>query len=527
MVALVHAKATLLYSIKSTNRAAEAFEEAVLMMTGRSQGGIRALVQKIQAILRLDQATLYGSPEAVPQDPVRSILLLPTRAKLTASLLFAGSGDNMPGLRYISDPLKRRNAVFTTSNSLLSLAKIFQDSMSTGSNGAVGGGSFAVADILALYYLSLSLHESPSTANNVGILLAGVQQPAQARVKASLQQQLQQQQQQPSLQGAGATGAGSGIDYAQYYKYGLMLDPGHVHLLTNYGSLLKDVGMLDAAIQKYEQAVARDPKFDIALTNLANTVKDRGRIKDAISYYRRAVDVNPAFAEAVCGLSTALSSVCDWKRRGGVFLEGGRYDRWHVDDNGELQDARLTRRSSGVMQQVADIVKKQLDDAACWGSGVLQAAVMDLLTDRMLAGSGATLEEVQMQLLSWSGRRWEGSQVVRYVERVTRAKMRQWYLDRHGRRMASPAAAYLRPRLPAALTVPTAPTVLPFHTFTCPLTARDIRTISQRNALRISCTTLKSTWLPDTVYPPPRPPAPHLNVGYVSSDFNNHPLAHL
>jgi hypothetical protein len=29
------------------------------------------------------------------------------------------------------------------------------------------------------------------------------------------------------------------------------------------------------------------------------------------------------------------------------------------------------------------------------------------------------------------------------------------------------------------------------------------------------------------VYPPPPPPNPCLNIGYVSSDFNNHPLAHL
>jgi hypothetical protein len=51
--------------------------------------------------------------------------------------------------------------------------------------------------------------------------------------------------------------------------------------------------------------------------------------------------------------------------------------------------------------------------------------------------------------------------------------------------------------------------------------------ISERNALRISCSTLRSPWLPATVYEPPKPPSPQLNVGYVSSDFNNHPLAHL
>ncbi len=51
--------------------------------------------------------------------------------------------------------------------------------------------------------------------------------------------------------------------------------------------------------------------------------------------------------------------------------------------------------------------------------------------------------------------------------------------------------------------------------------------ISQRNGLRISFSTLRSPWIPATVYEPPDPPSPYLNVGYVSSDFNNHPLAHL
>jgi len=59
------------------------------------------------------------------------------------------------------------------------------------------------------------------------------------------------------------------------------------------------------------------------------------------------------------------------------------------------------------------------------------------------------------------------------------------------------------------------------------MSAKQIRLISQRNGLRISISTLRSPWLPKQVYPPPKPPAPYLKVGYVSSDFNNHPLAHL
>ncbi|KAG9973514.1 UDP-N-ACETYLGLUCOSAMINE--peptide N-ACETYLGLUCOSAMINYLtransferase, partial [Aureobasidium melanogenum] len=68
---------------------------------------------------------------------------------------------------------------------------------------------------------------------------------------------------------------------------------------------------------------------------------------------------------------------------------------------------------------------------------------------------------------------------------------------------------------------------LPFHTFTCPVSAKQVRLISERNGYRISALTLRMPWLPADVYPPPAPPSPQLKVGYISSDFNNHPLAHL
>ncbi|RNJ54972.1 hypothetical protein D7B24_009154 [Verticillium nonalfalfae] len=149
-----------------------------------------------------------------------------------------------------------------------------------------------INDILALYYLSLSLQESPSTANNVGILLASVQQAPSTTSQFMVSNR---------LQASGIPGIlpGSGLALAlSYYNYGLSLDPKHVHLHTNLGSLLKDIGQLDLAIQMYEQAVSCDGTFDIALTNLANAVKDRGRTSDAIAYYKRAVLSNPDFAEA-------------------------------------------------------------------------------------------------------------------------------------------------------------------------------------------------------------------------------------
>ncbi|KAF4974067.1 hypothetical protein FZEAL_8994 [Fusarium zealandicum] len=517
ILALIHAKGTMLYSLKDVKKASEAFEEAVLISLGRQMSGIQDLVRRIQTVLSpVDTHPLAnGHGRNIP----RPLLLPPERARHTAHLVFGGSGE-LPGLVYVAEGSTKRAAVQTTSNSLLSLAKIFQDGLSSGhATPAILRRPSGVEDILALYYLSLSLQESPSTANNVGILLAGVQLATSHPLGTSIDMFSQ-----PSIPGI-VPGSGLALALA-YYHYGLRLDPKHVHLHTNLGSLLKDIGQLDLAIQMYEQAVSCDGTFDIALTNLANAVKDRGRINDAITYYKRAVSSNPDFAEAVCGLSTALNSVCDWRGRGGVMLQSGTYDRWHVDEKGLLTDARSMGHESGLTNRVVRIIGRQLSEASHWGRGILQDKIIVALAEQLRDIGLAESFQPETALREWSQKLWEGSRIIRLVERATRATQWKWYRDRHVSGTEA-GSRYTRLRLPSGLTVPSAPTVLPFHTFTCPLSAKDIRLISQRNGIRISCSSLRLPWLPSNVYPPPPPPNPHLNVGYVSSDFNNHPLAHL
>ncbi|QUC22195.1 uncharacterized protein UV8b_06436 [Ustilaginoidea virens] len=489
ILALVHAKGTILYGRRDVQRAAEAFQEAVLISIGRQVTNIQELICRIQYALTAQdgQQIAEGNRTHTPALP----MLPPEKARHTSRLVFGSSGE-LPGL----------------------------DSMSSGSsNSYLFRGSSQVGDILSLYYLSLSLQESPSTANNVGILLAGIQQlPATSSLEAT---RVSSQTQIPGIN------PGSGLALAlSYYNYGLRLDPNHVHLHTNLGSLLKDVGQLDLAIQMYERAVSCDGRFDIALTNLANAIKDKGRINDAILYYRRAVHANPEFAEAVCGLFTALNSVCNWHGRGGVLLESGRFDRWHVDANGGLVDVQASERGSGLTQRVVEIVTQQLRDACHWGLGVLHDSAISGLMEQLQHLCKDPSFKLDEALHEWAGKPWEGSRLVRLIERAAKVMQRNWYRDLHVTGRHGPSR-YVRPRLPPSLTVPSAPTVLPFHTFTCPLSASQIRVIAQRNALRISCSTLRSPWIPSMIYPPPSPPRPHLNVGYISSDFNNHPLAHL
>ena len=528
LLSLIHGKGNMLYALGDNAGAAKAFEDVILIGSAQRHMGIRSLIGLILDVFSehatRDRKTAYENNNNTADEP---ILLMPETALETSKLVFPPYG-NLPGLEDVPTSMAKRAGISIVSNSLLSLAKIYQDAMS--SSGATATGPRATAgvqEILALYYLSLSLQPSPSTANNVGILLASVQQPAASRLNTQAWGS-----QSPAIPGV-VPGSGVALALA-YYNYGLNLDSHHAHLYTNLGSLFKDIGQLSAAIKMYEKAVHCDGSFDIALANLANAVKDQGRISDAIDYYRRAVTANPDFAEAVCGLANALNSVCDWHGRGGVRYLGSSRDRWHVDERGMLYDGVTTPQSgSGWIERVVSIVDKQLRDGEEWGKGILRSVELDYVLRQLhypyslLQGSNQVRVSFSRSIQRWANQPWEGAKVVRIVERATKRLGWQLYQNRYIHGWPKHPMDTTRPQLPAALAVPTAPTVLPFHTFTCPLSAKQIRKISQRNGLRISCSTLRSAWLPRQIYEPPPPPEPYLNIGYVSSDFNNHPLAHL
>ena len=523
LLALIHAKGNMLYGLGDNLGASRAFEDAIMVSVGRSASGIGGLIRYILQVFARHVSRQKENPHS-QLAPFDTILLHPEVALKTSEKMFPDGGV-LPGLREIPEGQTRKAAVSVASNALLSLAKIYQDGMTSSSSSAqITKAVAGIQDILALYYLSLSLQPSPSTANNVGILLAGVQQTAPNNHSSN-------EAKTPKVPGVVP---GSGIALAlAYYNYGLNLDPRHAHLYTNLGSLLKDIGQLNAAIKMYEQAVSCDGNFDIALANLANAVKDQGRISEAIGYYQRAVNANSEFAEAVCGLANALNSVCQWSGRGGILFPNYAHDKWHVNENSQLIDARgVTLQHSGWIGRVVAIVEKQLNEGRLWGKGTMQTQEFHGLlypgsSSFILADEDAKVRGSVTQWLSESGKEWEGAQVVRLVERATKVLQRRLYRAKYIDKKAYAPSTYRRPPLPPTLSVPAAPTVLPFHTFTCPLTASQIRKISQRNALRISVSTLRAPWLSNHVFPPPTPPAPQLNIGYVSSDFNNHPLAHL
>lgn len=127
----------------------------------------------------------------------------------------------------------RQRANLMTSSIFLAMAKMLQDGSldATAALSASGITTGSPSLILMLYYLALAFSPSASLYNNVGVALSGISSTSVMRFR-------------------GNGDYVNGQDLAKrYYEIGLRIDPKNVHLLTNYGSLLKDQGHISEAVQ--------------------------------------------------------------------------------------------------------------------------------------------------------------------------------------------------------------------------------------------------------------------------------------
>lgn len=196
------------------------------------------------SILRAVHASGDHLAEALYQEGfgvLPTLMLRPEDALRLPMLLFPESSGVLPVVCPRTSPgpfvtpsdEHTRQTHQMTSTILLSLAKRFQDGISGFEVPVRTGVPLRVSPslVLLLYYLALALSPSPSLYNNVGVLLSTLSSMAMR-----------------SVHGDGQVLSGQELAKA-YYEKGLELDPTHPHLLTNFGSLLKDQGRTTDAIR--------------------------------------------------------------------------------------------------------------------------------------------------------------------------------------------------------------------------------------------------------------------------------------
>ena len=90
------------------------------------------------------------------------------------------------------------------------------------------------------------------------------------------------------------------------YRRALEIDPAYATAHHNLGNALVETGNLAEAAGHYRRAVEANPAYAEAHNNLGNVLREQGSADDAVASYRRAAEVNPLFAEAHNNLGNML-----------------------------------------------------------------------------------------------------------------------------------------------------------------------------------------------------------------------------
>uniref|UniRef100_A0A0D9VG28 Probable UDP-N-acetylglucosamine--peptide N-acetylglucosaminyltransferase SPINDLY n=1 Tax=Leersia perrieri TaxID=77586 RepID=A0A0D9VG28_9ORYZ len=330
------------------------------------------------------------------------------------------------------------------------------------------------------------------------------------------------------------------------YQRAVQARPDYAMAYGNLATIYYEQGQLDMAIRCYNQAIVCDPQFVEAYNNMGNALKDAGRVEEAINCYRSCLALQANHPQALTNL-------------GNIYME------WNlISAAASFYKAAISVTSglSSPLNNLAVIYKQQgnyADAITCY-TEVLR---VDPMAADALVNRGNTFKEI--------GRVNEAIQdyiqaaTIRPTMAEAHANLASAYKDSGHVETAIVSykqALRLRPDFPEAtcnllhtlqcvcdwenrtamfrdveeiirkqIKMSVLPSVQPFHAIAYPIDPMLALEISRKYAAH--CSLIASRFgLPPFVHPSPVPVKAEgkhcrLRVGYVSSDFGNHPLSHL
>uniref|UniRef100_A0A2P2LLJ1 protein O-GlcNAc transferase n=1 Tax=Rhizophora mucronata TaxID=61149 RepID=A0A2P2LLJ1_RHIMU len=262
-----------------------------------------------------------------------------------------------------------------------------------------------------------------------------------------------------------------------YVKQCLTLQPSHPQALTNLGNIYMEWNMIPAAASYYKATLAVTTGLSAPFNNLAVIYKQQGNYADAISCYNEVLRIDPLAADGLVN-------------RGNTYKEIGRVSE-------AIQDYihAITIRPS-MAEAHANLASAYKD------SGLVDPAIksyrhaLHLRPD--FPEATCNLLHTLQCVCNWEDRDKNFSEVEAIIRRQ--------------------------------ITTSVLPSVQPFHAIAYPIDSILALEISRKYAAH--CSFIASRF----ALPPFNQPAPYpikrdlgerLRIGYVSSDFGNHPLSHL
>ncbi|GMN59702.1 hypothetical protein TIFTF001_028800 [Ficus carica] len=272
--------------------------------------------------------------------------------------------------------------------------------------------------------------------------------------------------------------AGKADEAVQCYRQCLALQPSHPQALTNLGNIYMEWNMTSAAATCYKATLNVTTGLSAPFNNLAIIYKQQGNYSDAISCYNEVLRIDPQAADALVN-------------RGNTYKEIGRV-------NEAIQDyKRAINIRPSMAEAHANLASAYKD------SGHVEAAIKSykhaLYLRPDFPEATCNLLHTLQCVCDWEDRENKFIE----VEGILRRQIKMSLI----------------------------PSVQPFHAIAYPIDPILALEISRKYAAH--CSVIASRFsLPGFTYPARLPikgegGSIRLRVGYVSSDFGNHPLSHL
>ncbi|KAH9728207.1 putative UDP-N-acetylglucosamine--peptide N-acetylglucosaminyltransferase SEC [Citrus sinensis] len=295
-----------------------------------------------------------------------------------------------------------------------------------------------------------------------------------------------------------------------YYKQAIGCDPRFLEAYNNLGNALKDVGRVDEAIQCYNQCLSLQPSHPQALTNLGNIYMEWNMLPAAASYYKATLAVTTGLSAPFNNLAVIYKQQGNYADAISCYNEVLRIDPLAAD--GLVNRGNTYKEIGRVTDAIQDYIRAitirpTMAEAhanlasAYKDSGHVEAAIKSykqaLLLRPDFPEATCNLLHTLQCVCSWEDR----DRMFSEVEGIIRRQMS------------------------------VLPSVQPFHAIAYPIDPMLALEISRKYASH--CSIIASRFaLPSFNHPAPIPirhdgGLRRLRVGYVSSDFGNHPLSHL
>uniref|UniRef100_A0A2A4JLS9 protein O-GlcNAc transferase n=1 Tax=Heliothis virescens TaxID=7102 RepID=A0A2A4JLS9_HELVI len=255
------------------------------------------------------------------------------------------------------------------------------------------------------------------------------------------------------------------------YNNALRLCPSHVDTLNNLGNVKREQGKIEEATKLYMKALEVFPNFAATHSNLASLLQHQGKLHEALMHYRQAINIQPKFADAYSNMGNTLRELQDIKGALVCFKKAIEINPTFADAHCNL--ASIYKDMGRILEAIESYknalkFKPDFPDAYCNLTHCLQI------------------------ICNWDDYEERMQNLVSIVE--NQLKMEK-------------------------LT-----SIHPHHSILYPLTNEVRKELATRHAVLY---TEKVNMMSKVTFPHNKERKGRLRVGYVSSDFGNHPTSHL